>query len=114
MPTIRGREPVVVCGHQQQRRFLSGEMLLEIAAPLLEKLPVQSLCRLVRLAYPEQQIDFDGFLQQGLRSAFLAIEPGCIDQVDLGENFSLTGDWTVYEFDVLETDVISLGFNYRF
>jgi len=31
-----------------------------------------------------------------------------------GENFSLIGDWTVYEFDVLETDVISLGFNYRF
>ncbi len=31
-----------------------------------------------------------------------------------GGNFSLTGDWTVYEFDVLETDVISLGFNYRF
>lgn len=35
-------------------------------------------------------------------------------KLDLGENFSLTGDWTVYEFDVLETDVISLGFNYRF
>jgi OOP family OmpA-OmpF porin len=35
-------------------------------------------------------------------------------KLDLGDNFSLTGDWTVYEFDVLETDVISLGFNYRF
>ena len=35
-------------------------------------------------------------------------------RLDLGENFSLIGDWTVYEFDVLETDVISLGFNYRF
>jgi len=35
-------------------------------------------------------------------------------KLDLGDNFSLTGDWTIYEFDVLETDVISLGFNYRF
>ena len=35
-------------------------------------------------------------------------------KLDLGENLSLTGDWTIYEFDVLETDVISLGFNYRF
>jgi len=35
-------------------------------------------------------------------------------KLDFGENFSLTGDWTVYEFDVLETDVISLGFIYRF
>jgi len=35
-------------------------------------------------------------------------------KLDLGERFSLTGDWTIYEFDVLETDVISLGFNYRF
>ena len=35
-------------------------------------------------------------------------------KLDLGDNFSMTGDWTVYEFDVLETDVISLGFNYRF
>ena len=35
-------------------------------------------------------------------------------KLDLGDNFSLTGDWTVYEFDVVETDVISLGFNYRF
>ncbi len=35
-------------------------------------------------------------------------------KLDLSDNFSLTGDWTIYEFDVLETDVISLGFNYRF
>ncbi len=35
-------------------------------------------------------------------------------KLDLGDNFSLLGDWTVYEFDVLETDVISIGFNYRF
>ena len=35
-------------------------------------------------------------------------------RLDLGDNLSLTGDWTIYEFDVLETDVISLGFNYRF
>jgi len=35
-------------------------------------------------------------------------------KLDLNEKFSLTGDWTVYEFDVVETDVISLGFNYRF
>ncbi|HNP62295.1 MAG TPA: porin family protein [Woeseiaceae bacterium] len=35
-------------------------------------------------------------------------------KLDLGDNFSLVGDWTVYEFDVLETDVISIGFNYRF
>ncbi len=35
-------------------------------------------------------------------------------KADLGEHFSLTGDWTIYKFDTLETDVISLGFNYRF
>lgn len=35
-------------------------------------------------------------------------------KLDLGERFSLIGDWTVYEFDVVETDVISLGFSYRF
>ena len=35
-------------------------------------------------------------------------------KLELGDNLSLTGDWTVYEFDILETDVISLGFNYRF
>lgn len=35
-------------------------------------------------------------------------------KLDLSDNLSLTGDWTVYEFDILETDVISLGFNYRF
>lgn len=35
-------------------------------------------------------------------------------KLDLGENFSLTGDWTVYELDELDTDVISLGINYRF
>ena len=35
-------------------------------------------------------------------------------KLEVGDNFSLTGDWTVYEFDVLETDVISLGFNFRF
>jgi OOP family OmpA-OmpF porin len=40
---------------------------------------------------------------------------GLLSRTDItGDNFSLTGDWTVYEFDVLETDVISLGFNYRF
>jgi len=35
-------------------------------------------------------------------------------KLDLGERFSLTGDWTVYELDVVETDVISLGFTYSF
>ena len=35
-------------------------------------------------------------------------------KLEVGDNFSLTGDWTVYEFDILETDVISLGFNFRF
>jgi hypothetical protein len=35
-------------------------------------------------------------------------------KLELGEHLSLTGDWTIYEFDILETDVISLGFNYRF
>jgi len=35
-------------------------------------------------------------------------------KLDLGDNFSLTGDWTIYELDVVKTDVISLGFNYRF
>jgi len=35
-------------------------------------------------------------------------------KLDLGDRLSLTGDWTVYELDTLETDVISLGFNYRF
>ena len=35
-------------------------------------------------------------------------------KLDLGDRLSLTGDWTVYELDVVETDVISLGFNYRF
>lgn len=35
-------------------------------------------------------------------------------KLDLGDNLSLTGDWTVYEFDVLESDVISLGLHYRF
>jgi OmpA-OmpF porin, OOP family len=35
-------------------------------------------------------------------------------KLDLSERFSLTGDWTIYELDAVKTDVISLGFNYRF
>lgn len=35
-------------------------------------------------------------------------------KLDIGDRLSLTGDWTVYELDIVETDVISLGFNYRF
>ena len=33
---------------------------------------------------------------------------------NLTPNFSLLGDWTRYELDDVDTDVISLGFQYRF
>lgn len=32
----------------------------------------------------------------------------------LSRNFSLIGDWTRYELDDVDTDVISIGFQYRF
>ncbi len=35
-------------------------------------------------------------------------------KVDLTPNFSLVGDWTRYELDDVDSDVISLGFEYRF
>ncbi len=36
-------------------------------------------------------------------------------KVDVGGNLALTGDWTRYELDdEASTDVISLGFQYRF
>ncbi len=35
-------------------------------------------------------------------------------RVDLSRNFSLTGDWSRFELDNVDTDVISLGFEYRF
>ena len=35
-------------------------------------------------------------------------------RLDFSEQFSLTGDWTRYELDEVDTDVISLGFQYRF
>ena len=33
---------------------------------------------------------------------------------DVSRNFSLVGDWTRYELDTVNTDVISIGFEYRF
>ena len=35
-------------------------------------------------------------------------------KVDLTSNFSLIGDWTRYELDDIDSDVISIGFQYRF
>ncbi len=35
-------------------------------------------------------------------------------RVNLSRNFSLIGDWSRFELDDLDTDVISLGFQYRF
>lgn len=35
-------------------------------------------------------------------------------QLDLSRNLALTGDWTRYELDSVDTDVISLGIQYRF
>lgn len=35
-------------------------------------------------------------------------------RVKLSSNFSLTGDWSRFELDDVDTDVISLGFEYRF
>ena len=33
---------------------------------------------------------------------------------DITPNFSLVGDWTRYELDDIDSDVISIGFQYRF
>ncbi|HSG98377.1 MAG TPA: porin family protein [Woeseiaceae bacterium] len=35
-------------------------------------------------------------------------------RLNLGSNFSLIGDWSRFELDDLDTDVISIGFQYRF
>lgn len=35
-------------------------------------------------------------------------------RVDVTRNLSLVGDWTRYELDTIDSDVISLGFTYRF
>ncbi len=35
-------------------------------------------------------------------------------KVDLNDNFSLLGEWTHYEFDAVDTDVLSIGFQYLF
>ena len=35
-------------------------------------------------------------------------------KVSFTPNFSLVGDWTRYELDDVDTDVLSLGFEYRF
>ena len=35
-------------------------------------------------------------------------------KVDITSNLSLVGDWTRYELDTIDSDVISLGFEYRF
>lgn len=35
-------------------------------------------------------------------------------KVDLTSNLSLVGDWTRYELDTTESDVISVGFEFRF
>jgi opacity protein-like surface antigen len=35
-------------------------------------------------------------------------------RVDLASNFSLIGDWSRFELDDVDTDVISIGFQYRF
>jgi len=35
-------------------------------------------------------------------------------RVDVTRNLSLIGDWTRYELDTVDSDVISIGFQYRF
>lgn len=35
-------------------------------------------------------------------------------KVDVTSNLSLVGDWTRYELDTIDSDVISVGFEYRF
>lgn len=35
-------------------------------------------------------------------------------KVDVTPNLSLVGDWTRYELDTIDSDVISIGFEYRF
>ena len=35
-------------------------------------------------------------------------------RVDVSRNFSLIGDWSRFELDKVDTDVISIGFQYRF
>lgn len=35
-------------------------------------------------------------------------------RVEVTRNLSLVGDWTRYELDTIDSDVISLGFTYRF
>jgi opacity protein-like surface antigen len=35
-------------------------------------------------------------------------------RVTFGKNFSLIGDWSRFELDDIDTDVISIGFQYRF
>jgi len=35
-------------------------------------------------------------------------------KVDVTSNLSLVGDWTRYELDTIESDVISVGFEFRF
>ncbi len=35
-------------------------------------------------------------------------------RVDVSPNFSLIGDWSRFELDDVDTDVISIGFQYRF
>jgi OOP family OmpA-OmpF porin len=35
-------------------------------------------------------------------------------KVDITSNLSLVGDWTRYELDSIDSDVISIGFEYRF
>ena len=39
---------------------------------------------------------------------------GAGEKVDLSRNFSLVGDWTRYELDDVDSDVISLGIEFRF
>ncbi|MDH5620433.1 MAG: porin family protein, partial [Gammaproteobacteria bacterium] len=35
-------------------------------------------------------------------------------RVDISPNFTLVGDWSRYELDDVDTDVISIGFQYYF
>ena len=35
-------------------------------------------------------------------------------KVDVSDNLALIGDWTRFELDDVDTDVISIGFTYRF
>ena len=35
-------------------------------------------------------------------------------KIDVTQNLSLLGDWTRYELDTIDSDVISIGFQYRF